>query len=154
MHRAGRQVELAPPDDVGQVAEGADHRDAGALVGLGQRVGEDRHLDAEHRGGDRRAEQRLVALVVGVGDQRDAADDQLGSGGVDQDVAAAVGAVEGELVVGAGALAVLELGLGDRGLEGDVPQRRRLGRVRLAAGQVVQERPLGDAPACESLIVV
>ncbi len=81
--RPGRQVELAPPGHVGEVAEGADHRDAGALVGLGERVGEHRHLDPEHRGGHRRAEQRLVPLVVGVRDERDAADDELGAGRVD-----------------------------------------------------------------------
>jgi hypothetical protein len=34
------------------------------------------------------AEQRLVPLVVGVGDQRDAGDEQLGPGGRDDDVAA------------------------------------------------------------------
>jgi hypothetical protein len=34
-HRTDRQLQLAPPDHVGQVAERADHRDAGTLVGLG-----------------------------------------------------------------------------------------------------------------------
>ena len=48
-HGADRQVQLAPPGDVGEVAEGAAHRDAGALVHLGQRVGEHRDLDAEDR---------------------------------------------------------------------------------------------------------
>ncbi len=57
--------------DVGQVAEGAAHGDAGALVDLGGRVGDHRDLDAEDRRGDGGAEQRLVALVVGVRDQRD-----------------------------------------------------------------------------------
>ena len=47
--RAVGQVELAPPDDVGHVAEGADHRDARALVLLGEVVGEHGHLDAEER---------------------------------------------------------------------------------------------------------
>ena len=77
--------QLAPPLHVGEVAEGAAHRDAGALVGLGGRVGDDRDLDAEDRRGDGRAEQRLVALVVGVGDQRDDGRDQLGPGGLDVD---------------------------------------------------------------------
>ena len=53
------------------------------------------------------------------------------------------GSAEPEPVVGAGLLAVLELGLGDGGLVVDVPQGRGLGRVGLAAGQVAQERPLG-----------
>ena len=47
--RARGQVELAPPDHVGDVAERADHGDAGALVGLRQLVGDDRDLDAVQR---------------------------------------------------------------------------------------------------------
>ena len=93
--------------------------------------------------GDRGAEQRLVALVVGVRDQRDHARDQLGPGGLDVD-RLAVGPVEGDPVVVAGVLARLELGLGDGGLEGDVPERRRLLEVGLAAGEVAQERALAD----------
>ena len=84
----------------------------------------------------------LEALVVGVRHQRDARRDQLGAGGLDDDVGVAVGAVEADRVVRAGQLAVLELGLRDRGAEVDVPQRRRLGLVRLAAGEVAEERPL------------
>ena len=40
--------------------------------------------DAEQRRDDRLAEQRLVALVVGVGDDGHAGRQQLGPGGVDQ----------------------------------------------------------------------
>ena len=50
-------------------------------------------------------------------------------------------------MVGAGPLAVLDLGLGDGGAVVDVPHRRRLGAVGLAAGQVAQERGLAGAPA-------
>ena len=85
---AHRQVQLAPPGDVGEVAEGAAHRDAGALVGLRGLVRDDRDLDAEDRRGDGGAEERLVALVVGVGDQRDDGGDQLGAGGLDATTAA------------------------------------------------------------------
>ena len=46
-HVAGRQLQLAPPHDVGGVAEGADHRDAGALLGVGERVRE--HRDRARR---------------------------------------------------------------------------------------------------------
>ncbi len=38
-----RQVQFAPPGDVGDVAEGADHGDAGALLGIGQVVGHHGH---------------------------------------------------------------------------------------------------------------
>ena len=47
-------------------------------------------------------------------------------------------------MVVAGVLPGLELGLGDRGLEGDVPEGRCLLQVGLAAGEVAQERPLAD----------
>ncbi len=45
-------------------------------------------------------------------------------------------------MVGAGVLTRLQLGLGDGGLEGDVPQGGRLLEVGLAAGEVAEERPL------------
>ena len=92
--RAVGQVELAPPHHVGDVAEGADHGDAGALVLLGEVVRDHGHLDAEHGRGHGRAEQRLVALVVGVRDEGDARGDELGTARLDLD-RAAVGAVEG-----------------------------------------------------------
>ena len=53
--------------------------------------------------------------------------------------------VERELVVGAGDLAVLHLGLRDGGALVDVVQRGRVLLVGLAAGQVAQERALADA---------
>ena len=56
-HGADRQLQLAPPGHVGEVAERAAHRDAGALVGLGGRVRDDRDLHAEHGRGDGGAEQ-------------------------------------------------------------------------------------------------
>ena len=87
-HRARRQLQLAPPLHVGEVAERAAHRDAGALVGLGQGVRQDGDLDVEQRRADRGAEQVLVALVVGVRDERDARGEQLGAGGLDVDRAA------------------------------------------------------------------
>ena len=41
------QVELAPPDDVGYVTEGANHGDARALVDLGQAVCDNRNLNTK-----------------------------------------------------------------------------------------------------------
>jgi hypothetical protein len=57
-HRAHRQRQLAPPGDVGEVAEGADHRDAAALLRVGQRMRAHRHRHAEERRQDVRAEER------------------------------------------------------------------------------------------------
>ena len=146
--RAGRQLQLAPPLHVGEVAEGAAHRDAGALVGLGQVVGEDGHLDPEQRRGDRGPEQPGVPLVVGVGDQGHDRREQLGAGGLDVHHRVAAGrAVEGHPVEVPGVVAGLELRLGHRGLERDVPQARRLRLVGLAAAQVAQERLLARSPA-------
>ena len=142
--RPGRQPQLAPPGDVVEVAEGADHRDARALVRLGQAVGDHGHLDVEQRRPHRLPEEARVTGVVGVGDQRDAGGDQLGPGGLDEDRALRPG--ERDPVVRPGPLAVLELGLRDRRPEGDVPEGRRLLGVGLAAGQVVQEHPLGRGP--------
>lgn len=112
-------------------------------------VGEHRHLDTEQRCPDRGAEQRPVALVVGMGDQRHAGGHQLGPGRLDPDaLAEPLGPLLGreretEPVEGAGPLPVLQLGLGDGRTEGDVPQGGRLRHVGLAAGQVAQERALG-----------
>ena len=42
-----REAMLTPPGDVGLIAEGAYHQDTGALLGIGQLAGEDRHFDAK-----------------------------------------------------------------------------------------------------------
>ena len=107
-------------------------------------MGEDRHLDAEQRRDDERAEERSVALVVRVRDERDAAGEQFRAGGVDVDGAGVVGAVEGDAVIGAGPFAVLEFGLGDGGSKVDVPERGCLGGVDLFARQHLQEGALAD----------
>ena len=141
--RAGGQLEFAPPRDVGEVAEGADHRDAGALVRFGERVGPDLHLDAEQGRGDLLAEQRLVPFVVGVRHEGGAGGQQFRTGRLDVDLLAVFGE-ERVAVVGAGDLAVLQLGLGHGGAEGDIPQGGGLGHVGVAGGEVRQEGALGD----------
>ena len=55
----------------------------GSLLGVGEPVGQDRDAHREQRGGDLRAEQRAVALVVGVGHEGHARGEQLGPGGLD-----------------------------------------------------------------------
>ena len=51
--------------------------------------------------------------------------------------------MERDAVVCGRLLLVLEFGLRDSGAEGDVPQRRSVGLVRLAPLEVAQERTLG-----------
>lgn len=101
-------------------------------------MGDDRDLHPEQRRGHRRPEEVLVALVVGVRDERDDGRDELGAGRLDVD-GGAVEPVEGHPVVVPRVVAGLELGLGDSGLEGDIPQAWRLGGVGLTAGEVAQE---------------
>ena len=69
-------------------------------------MGPDGDLHAEGRGDHRGAKQGLVALVIRVGHQGHTGGYQLGPGGGDEDVVA-VGTVEGQRVVGAGAFPVL-----------------------------------------------
>ncbi len=137
------QRQLAPPRDVGGVAERADHRHPRALLGVGQGMGDERDGRPEQRRDDRLAEHRPVALVVWVGDDRHAGGEELRPRRVDQE--RAVGAAEHELVVRPGDLAVVELGLGHRRAHVDVPQRRRLAAIREVARHEAQEPSLRRA---------
>ncbi len=92
------------------------------------------------------AEKPLVAFVVGVGDHRDAGAEQLRTGGGDLELSAALDP-ETQIVEQTLPRTVLDLGLGDRGLEVDVPHGRRLDVVDLALGHEVEKAPLRDAPA-------
>jgi hypothetical protein len=125
-HRPHPQAQLPPPDQVGGVAEGAEHGDAGALARVGEPVAEQRHPGSEQGRAHRAADQLAEAVVVGVGDQGDAGRQQLGPGGVDLD--GPVQLVDGEPDPVGHPLdpAVLQLGLGHRRVEVDLPQRRRL----------------------------
>jgi hypothetical protein len=75
--RTGR-LEFAPPLHIGEVTEGTTHGDPRALVGLGSLVRQDRHLHAENRAGHSVAEERLVALIIGVGNQGNDGRDEFG----------------------------------------------------------------------------
>ena len=144
--RPGGQVQLAPPDDVREVTEGTDHRDAGSLFRICQRVGHNGDVDLEHRRRDGSAEQRLVALVVRVGNECDTRRQQFRSGGFDVDRFAAIRTCEPDAVVGPGTLAVLKLCLSHGGSERDVPQGGCLGLVGLVTCEVAQERLLRSGP--------
>ena len=141
-HGAHRQRQLAPPGHVGDVAERADHRDAAALLGVGERVGPHGHGHAEERRLDVGAEERLVALVVGMRDERDARRDQLRPRRLDLDGRRRPDLREANPVIRARLLAVLELRLRHGRAEVHVPQRRRLELIGGAALQQPQERRL------------
>ena len=150
--RAHRQPQLPPPEHVGEVAEGADHGQPGPLAGVGQPVGDHRDRHPEQRRGRGRADQVAVAVVVGVGDQGHAGGQQLRPGRLHHQVPRPPGAPaagpgpEPHPHGQAGDLAVLDLGLGDGGPVGHVPQGRGLGLVGLARGQLAQEPALGGPP--------
>ena len=103
----------------------------------------DLNLNAEQRGGDGGAEQRLVTLVVRVRHESHAGGQQLGAGGLNPDLLA-VGTVEADAVVRAGAFLVFQLSLCHCGAEGDVPHGRCFSHVGVACFQVLQEGELGD----------
>ncbi len=144
-HRTEWEVELAPPHDIGAVAERADHRRAGALLWIGQCVGDHGDTDPEERGRDLRADEAPPASVVGVHDDRHTCREQFGAGRVDLDARATL-LVERHLVVRARRRPVLHLRLSDRGLEVDVPHGGGLAGICLAPGQVSQEAPLRHPP--------
>ena len=89
-------------------------------------------------------------------DQRHAAGQQLGPGGRHHDfrhfrrmragaarIGTAVADRERDRKIRSPHRPVLQLGLRDRGAEGDVPQRWPLGQVSLTTGEVTQEAALG-----------
>ena len=139
-----RQVQIAPPFDVGDVAERTAHGDAGALVHFRRLMRQNRHLHMEQRGVDVLAEILLVTLVVRMRDQRAAGGQQFRTGGLDVD-RGAVFETEGQLVVEARVFARFQFGLRHCGLERHVPQARGVLLIRLSASQVAQERFLGHA---------
>ncbi len=140
-HLAQGEALLAPPLHVGRVAEGADHEDPGALLAVDELAREDRHRDPEERGHRPLAEERPVALVLGVRRHPDAGRQQLRAGGGDDEGAPALDP-EAHVVEGALLRAVLHLGLRHRGPEVDVPEGGRLDLVDLALAVEVEEAPL------------
>ena len=145
---ADRQVQLAPPRHVGDVAERADHRDAAALRGIGERVRLDRHAHAEQRRHHVAPEQRLIPRIVGMRDERDAGGNQLRPGRFDFNGGAEFCRLRrhGKLdpVIRTRKVAIFELRLRHRRLEVDIPERRRLRLVRQPAVQETEERELRD----------
>ena len=71
-HRSHGQAQLAPPHDIGHIAEGAHHRRARTLVRLCQWVGHHRDRGTEKGCPHRGADQRGVAFVGRVHDDCDA----------------------------------------------------------------------------------
>ena len=144
---AQRQPLVAPPEHVGLVAERTDHQHAGALLGVGELAGEERHGHTEERRHRALAEERAVALVVRVRGHAHTGAEQLGARRRDHERVVAVLDRELDVVVGAGDDLVLELGLRDRALEVDVPHGGRLAGVDEVLLVEVAERALGDAAA-------
>ncbi len=89
-------------------------------------------------------DQRLVAIVVWMRDQRDAGGDELRTRRVDLHKPA-VGLREANPVERPGLLPIFELGLGDSRAEVHVPQRRGFELIRQVLLEQPQERELRDA---------
>ncbi len=137
------QIQLAPPGHVSEVAEGADHGNAGTLVRLGQRMGQDQNLHSEERRSHSPAEEGLVAFVVRMGHQRHAGCKQFRPGGLNKKLFA-VRRGKRVAVVGPRNFAVLEFGLGHSSAEGDIPEGWSFRHIGIALFEVGQEGTLGD----------
>jgi len=144
-HLAEREALLAPPDDVGHVAEGADHQDPGSLGGIGELAREDRHGHAEEGGEGAPAEEMTVTRVVGMRRDTHARREQLRPGRRDEEALRRALDVEGDVVEGAAHGTILHLRLGDGGLEVDVPHGGRLEAVDVALPEEIVEAQLGEA---------
>ena len=147
-HDARRQAELPPPRDVGDVAERADHRDAGALLGVGELVRHDRHA-APGTAASTPSCRRATRYRSSSGCATSATHAGISSGRVVSiSIVPAVLAVERDRGGTAPSrLAILDLGLRDGGPEVDVPQRRRLGLVGEPSAQQPQERDAARSAA-------
>ena len=147
--RADRQLQLAPPGDVGGIAECADHGDAAALFRIGQCMCQHRHPHAEDRRHDVGAKQRLGPRIVRMRNQGHAGRDQFRPGRLDGDDAAAIGLGEVNPMVRTRLLAVFQFAWHGRP-EIHVPQRRGFDLVRQALGEMTQKHdlrhPLGGRP--------
>ena len=82
--RTGRQLQLSPPDHVGEIAEGADHCDARAFFGVSESVRNNGNLHTECGGGDGGAEKWLVSLIIWVGNESNAGGEKFRPRGLDE----------------------------------------------------------------------
>jgi hypothetical protein len=96
-HRSGlvdgdaeRQVVGLIPLDVGLVAEGTGHHDAGPFLHVDALVLDDRHFVTEERDPSSLPDQMCVLLVVGMDEHGDTRGEQFGAGRRDDDVLAGV----------------------------------------------------------------
>ena len=129
--RSGRLL-LAPPGHVGLIAERADHQDAGALARVDERAGEDRHRRAKQRGDRGLAEQRPGSARRPDARSRPRRRAAARGGWWRSSKRGAASDGELDVMIGARDRALFDLGLCDRGLEVDVPHRRRVRLIDVA----------------------
>ena len=113
-----------------------------ARIGLGRGVRQHRDLDAEQRRADGGAEQRLVALVIGMRDEGDAGRQHFRTSRLNVNGLTVVCALKAHAVVSAFLFTVFEFSLCDSSLESHIPERRGFGLVGLATSEIAQERAL------------
>jgi hypothetical protein len=142
-----RQIEFAPPLHVCGVAEGADHEDTGALGRVGELAREDGHRHAEERCNGALAEQRPEAGIVGVCRDADAGSQELGPRRGNSEALLRTFNRELDVIESAGAVAILNLGLGNRRLKVDIPHCGRGDRENVALVKKIEEGELCDGAA-------
>ncbi len=143
---AQRQPLRAPPLEVGGIAEGAYHQDAGAFLGIRELAREDRNRHAEERRHGPAPEEVPVALVVRVGRDTHAGGQQLGTRRRDHEAALSALHAELDVVERAALHAVFHLRLRHCGLEVHVPCGGGVRAVEVPLLPEVQEAELRQPP--------
>ena len=149
------EVVLRVPGGVGAVAERGAQNGAGALFGVRLFVREDRDLEIVERDPRGFADEPAVARVLGVDEQADAAEQQLGPRRRDLDRLAA--AEERQVVERRLAVGGFQLRLRDRGAAFGAPEDRRFFEVGLIHADELEEfllRELLDRRADRAVLQV
>ncbi len=115
--------------------------------GIGGLAREDRHRNAEQRRDGLLAEKALVAIVIGMGGHSDAGWKQLGTRRRDHKCSILAVDTELDVVKRAGLLAILDIGLGERHLEIDIPHEGRVDVVDVPFLEEIPKAQLREPPA-------
>ncbi len=143
---AQRQPLRAPPLEVGGVAEGAYHQDAGALFGIRELARKDRNRHAEQRRHGVAPEEISVAFVARVGRDAHAGGQEFGTRRGDHEAALAALDAELDVIERAALHTIFHLRLRHGGLEVHVPHGGGVRVVEVPLLPEVQEAQLRQLP--------
>ncbi len=156
--RDQRKLVRPPPRNIGQIAEGATHHRAAALLRIDRRVGQDGNAPMEEWNYSCTPDQVREARVLRMDEDSDTGREQLGACCSDRQelstrgnragglMACVFGEAEGQRIERCCPLGILHLGLRDRGLAFDAPGVGGLGAIDQPLAIQIDKRPLRDPP--------